>query len=137
MATTMSQNTRDEYLKTMRDRYRRYTGKQAKTTLLDEFCQVTGHERKYAIKLLRRQRGPDRKNGLLPKKRGRKKIYSEAAASVLFEIWKCAEQPCGKRLSPMRERWLPFYEKHFCSLDDAVREEVRKISPAQITVCSR
>jgi hypothetical protein len=31
MATTMSQSTRDEYLEEMRDRYRRYGGKLAKT----------------------------------------------------------------------------------------------------------
>jgi len=41
MAKTMSRNTRDEYLEKMRCRYGRYTGKRAKTRLLDEFCQVT------------------------------------------------------------------------------------------------
>lgn len=53
----MSRSTRDEYLEKMSCRYRRYTGKPAKTKLLDEFCQVTGHERKYAGRLLSRRRG--------------------------------------------------------------------------------
>ena len=79
----MSQTTRDEYLKIMRDRYRRYTGKQAKTVLIDEFCDTTAHERKYAIKLLARQRGPDRTSGPPPKKRGRPKTYSDAAVEAL------------------------------------------------------
>jgi len=48
MAKTMSRSTLDEYLEKMRCRYRRYTGKPAKGKLLDEFCQVSGHERKYA-----------------------------------------------------------------------------------------
>ena len=130
MAKTMSQTTRDEYLKIMRDRYRRYTGKQAKTVLINKFCATTGYERKYAIKLFTRQRGPDRKIGPSPKKRGRPKTYSDASVEVRFEIWKCAEQPCGKRLAPMRKHWLPFYEKHFGSLPESLREEVEKISPA-------
>ena len=43
----MSQTTRNDYLEKMRDRYRRYTGKQARSKLITEFCEVTGHERKY------------------------------------------------------------------------------------------
>jgi hypothetical protein len=35
----------------MRCRYRRYAGNAAKGKLLDEFCQVSGYERKYASKL--------------------------------------------------------------------------------------
>lgn len=52
----MSRPARDEYLKKMRDRYRCYGGKAARTKLLDEFCEVIHHERKYANKL-RRQHG--------------------------------------------------------------------------------
>jgi hypothetical protein len=101
MAKTMSRESRKEYLQTMRGRYRRYTGKAAKTGLLDEFCAVTGHERKYANKLLRRLRGPGRRAGARTKKRGAPKTYSAAVGGVLFEIWKVSEQPCGKRLAPM------------------------------------
>ncbi len=46
MARTMSQTTRNEYLEKMRDRYRRYTGKQARSKLITEFCEVTSQERK-------------------------------------------------------------------------------------------
>lgn len=58
MAKSMSRSTRDEYLEKMRCRYRRYTGKPAKSRLLDEFCELTGHERKYATKLLGGSRCP-------------------------------------------------------------------------------
>ncbi len=132
MARTMSRSTRDEYLKTMRCRYRRYTGKPAKTKLLDEFCQVTGHERKYASKLLSSRRGhvPD---GTTPSNRGgRPKTYDGEVVGVLFEIWRHSEQPCGKRLVPMLGDWLPFYEKHRGELKVATREAILKISPAQV-----
>lgn len=132
MAKTMSRNTRDEYLEKMRDRYRRRTGRRARTVLLDEFCAVTGHERKYANKLLSRLRGPNRKGATGTKKRGVGKTYSPPVIETLFEIWKQTEQPCGKRLASMLPDWLPFYEKHHGELLDSVREKVLAISPAQI-----
>jgi len=132
MATTMSQSARDEYLEKMRDRYQRYDGKLAKTKLLDEFCQITGHERKYANKLLKRLRGPKRKGGSRSKKRGREKIYAPKVVGIIFEIWKHSEQPCGKRLAPMLKDWMPFYEKHYGIPAAAIRESVLCISPAQI-----
>jgi hypothetical protein len=77
----------------MRCPYRRYTGKPARSSLLDEFCLVTGHERKYATKLLS----------------GRPPTFEAEVAGVLHEIWKHSEQPCcGKCLKPMLGRWLPF-----------------------------
>jgi hypothetical protein len=39
----MSQSSRKEYLEKMRNRYKRYTGKRAKSRMLDEFCLATGH----------------------------------------------------------------------------------------------
>lgn len=132
MAKTMSQTTRNEYLKTMSGRYLRYTGKAAKTRLLNEFCQVTGHERKYAIKLLKGTRGPQHKQAAPARKRGRKKTYSQEAVDILLEIWKHSEQPCGKRLKPMLSVWLPSYEKHQGQLGDELEREVLNISPAQI-----
>ncbi len=128
----MSRSTRDEYLKTMRCRYRRYTGKPAKSRLLDEFCLITGHERKYATKLLRGGRGPASAGHSSPSRGGRPKLYSPESVLVIFEIWKRSEQPCGKRLRPMLAQWLPFYEKHFGPLTPEVRDGVLAISPAQI-----
>jgi len=116
----------------MRSRYQRRTGKLAKTVLLDEFCTVTGHERKYATKLLRGQRGPNRKRKWAGKKRGSDATYGAEVIKVLFTIWKHSEQPCGKRLAPMLADWLPFYEQHQGSLSDDVRNLVLSISPAQI-----
>jgi hypothetical protein len=132
MARTMSRNARDEYLEMMRCRYRRYIGKAAKGKLLDEFCRVTGHERKHAAKLLSRRRGPGRKGASPANLGGRPKTYGPEVTRVLFEIWKRSEQPCGKRLKPMLTDWLPSYEEHRGELDAATREGVLKISPAQI-----
>jgi len=48
----MSTKSRQEVLEQARERYRRRTGKEARSRLLDEVCALCGYERKYAIKLL-------------------------------------------------------------------------------------
>jgi hypothetical protein len=133
MAKTMSRSSRDEYLETMRCRYRRYTGKLAKSLLLDEFCETTGHERKYATKLLAGRRGPSADTkGMIPSRGGRPRTYNGEVITVIHEIWRYSEQPCGKRLKPMLEPWLPFYESRFGALTEEVSDGVLSISAAQI-----
>lgn len=128
MAVTMSRKTRDEYLVTMRERYTRMTGRGARSKLLDEFCKVTGHERKYATKLL----GGRRRSDPGGSGRGRPAIYGEAEKRVITTIWKACEQPCGKRLKAAIPDWLPAYEKREGGLDDETRTRVLAISPAQM-----
>ena len=47
----MSQLSRKEYLAKMRWRYAQ-RGREGKSRLLDELCEVCGYDRKYAVKLL-------------------------------------------------------------------------------------
>ena len=126
----MSQDTRNEYLERMRDRYRRYTGRQARSKLITEFCAVTSHERKYAIKLLRQQRGAGTTSPAT--KRGVHKTYGQEVIEIIFEIWRHSEQPCGKRLKPMLKEWLPYYQSHYGPLSQGTKDKVLAISPAQI-----
>ena len=128
MAATMSQKTRDEYLGKMRERYGRMTGRQARSKLLDEFCEVTGHERKYATKLL----GGKRRKRPAQTRRGRPATYGEAEKTVIKAIWKACEQPCGKRLKTALKDWLASYEKREGVLSGEVRRKVLAISPAQL-----
>ena len=128
MAVTMSRKAKDEYLEKMRERYGRMTGRQARSKLLDEFCEVTGHERKYATKLL----GGRRRSNPGGPGRGRPAIYGEAEKRVIETIWKACEQPCGKRLKAAIRDWLPAYEKREGRLDDETRTRVLAISPAQL-----
>lgn len=129
MASTMSQSTRDEYLQKMRLRYAGRGTKLARSKLVDEFCEVTGHERKYAIKLLRGRRCPA---GRTPRQRGRAKTYDGAVVDVLYELWRYCEQPCGKRLKGALELWVPAYERRQGPLEASLRAKVLQISPAQI-----
>ncbi len=47
----MSQKSKWEYLKAIHTRYRKVS-KELRALILNEFCQVCGYHRKYAIRLL-------------------------------------------------------------------------------------
>jgi hypothetical protein len=108
-----------------RIRYAGRSGKKGKTVLIDEFCEVTGHDRKYGIKLLTRNRGVEGSGGA----KGRPKTYGAGELTVLKEIWFLAEQPCGKRLSPVLPMWLKSYKKRNGKLGYGVEKKLKEISP--------
>ena len=53
-ASNMSRNSKREYLLAIWGRYQR-AGREYKRKILDEFCEVCGYARKYAIGLLNRK----------------------------------------------------------------------------------
>jgi len=118
----------DDYITLMRSRYSRRTGKPARSRLLDEFCEVTDFERKYAIKVLSKRRRLKAAT-----RRGAKPIYRDEDIAILKKIWLLAGQPCGKRLAgEMLSLWMASWERHHGSLPAQQRERLSKISAAQI-----
>jgi transposase InsO family protein len=92
-------------------RYR--TGKRReKTVILNEFCQSTGYNRKYAISILRNagKKQTRRINGrtvnvIITAKTRKKRLYTpyygEDVRKSVFAIWTFFHHVCGKRLVPM------------------------------------
>ena len=78
----MSGRTKREYLKAIDHRYQRASPAE-KGQILDEFCQVCGCNRKYAIRLLNR---PLPTPGSRPRRR-RPQHYSQQALSILLAVW--------------------------------------------------
>jgi len=128
MSLKMSEKSREEVLQTMRERYAG-RGRKGRSKLIDEFCELCGYERKYAIKLLRGQR---RKFGVKANKAGSKPKYGEDERAVLKPIWLAAEQPCGKRLKAALSLWLPYYEAEYDGIEDGLRERLLSLSAATI-----
>src|SRR5512136_908385 len=100
----MGRTSKQEYLLAIWGRYQR-VGRRFKSKILDEFCEVCGYSRKYAIGLLKRTPGLRRRR---PGPRGR---YDAAVLEPLKYIWLRAEQMCSKRLKAALPQWLPFYER--------------------------
>ena len=117
----MVQQSEQEYLEAIRWRYRK-AQREGKTRILDEFCQVCGHHRKHAIRLLRVvvRRGR--------RKPGRPCQYGEPERKVLEVIWLTANRPCAKRLKAAVPVWLPHYEREYGPIPFALKEKLKAIS---------
>ena len=95
----MRRSSVEEYGELMRGRYSG-ASRAEKGRLLDEFTEVTGYNRKSAIRLLGRQSRPEGAK----KKLGRPRRYDDSVVSALHQVWTVEGRICGKRLAPfMRE----------------------------------
>lgn len=123
----MGINSRYEYFKEIRLRYK-YATRAQKKNILDEFCDICGYNRKYAIRLLNsKNKSKQRKAS----KRGRKKLYHDPLiAQVLYDIWVVSNLACAKRLKAMIPLFLPHYKKYI--LTEEIKEKLLTISPATI-----
>lgn len=118
----MVSQSKREYLARIKDRYR-HARKRHKARILDEFCEVCGHHRKHAIRLLRQDARTRRKRP------GRVSQYGEEVIRVLEDIWLHADRPCSSRLVGMLALWLPYYEKEHGELEADTKEKVLNIRP--------
>ena len=124
----MGKDARKAYLEAIQKRYRQ-SDRAAKQAILDEFCNVCGYARKYAIRLLNRK--PTAK--ALRRRPGAKPRYTaDRLLEPLRRIWFGADQPCGKRLKAAIPLWLPHYEAEFGALPEALRQDLLTISAATL-----
>jgi len=120
-------------------------GKKQKGKILDEFCQTTGYNRKYALHLLANWgktqvvsvSGKPVKLKATAKKRrkggGRKPVYGPELIAVLRVIWAFFGSMCGKLLAPLLRQQMAFFEgwEPF-HITPAIKKKLLAISPASI-----
>ena len=121
----MSQQSRNELLERWRPKYRR-SGRKRKSLILNEYCELTGCDRKHAIKLLNGQQG------CRERPPGRKPVYDLEVADELHALWLCTDQLCSKLLKASIPEWLAYYEADRGVLREDIRRRLLAISPAQI-----
>ena len=123
----MERRVRCELVETLRERYRQ-SGKSAKTKILDEFVAITGHHRKYAVRLLKKDA-----TGTNRSPPNARRIYGEAVKESLIVIWEASDRICGKRLKAILPQLL---ESMLChgrlELEANVRELLLAMSAATI-----
>lgn len=90
------------YLNAIRERYQKST-KSEKSLILNEFCQVCGFERKYAIRILNNQLQPRNK------KPGPKSTYNQILDHI-YELWNSMNRLCSKKMVVAIPLWLPYYK---------------------------
>src|SRR3990167_3891880 len=116
------------YVGHLKIRYIQSTRKEKKL-ILDEFCETSGYDRKYVIKLFKKSK---KQNQASPENRGRKRTYDPALIlAPLKEIWFATDQMCGRRLKSAIPLWLPFYESSG-TLSESAKQQLLAISSATI-----
>src|ERR671924_26782 len=128
----MGKKTKWEYFRAIYQRYRK-ASISAKTQILEEFCQVCGYNRKYAIAKLN---APFPQLKPPAKRQQRSSKYSFQTLAILQAIWTAAGYPWSVRLKALLPLWLPWARRHV-RLTDALEAQVRRISPRQIDRCLR
>jgi len=89
--------SRNQYLKVLRERYLKAKAKKEKTQILDEYCHNTGQSRKYVIRKINRADFRPRQG------KKRKEIYDGQVKAALAKTWEIFDCPCGQRLKPLLE----------------------------------
>ena len=118
----MSYQARKEYLIAIQVRYKK-ASRIEKTLILNEFVEVCGYHRKYAISILsakRRSKGD---------KKGPQRKYGEDVANQIRLLWKTLFQPCSKKLKAALTELLEFYPG---PLEIELKQKLLSISPATI-----
>ncbi|HXU12373.1 MAG TPA: integrase [Candidatus Binatia bacterium] len=122
----MSHKSSREYLRRIHQRYAE-ADRTGKGRILDEFCEVAGFHRKYALRLLN---GPP-PDPVPKRRRQRPERYSAAVVSALEAIWVAAGYPWSVRLKALLPTWLPWARRRF-RLTPHVQRQLLQISPRQI-----
>ncbi len=123
----MTDQSKWEYLKAIHTRYRRAAGP-VKHRILDEFCEVTGYHRKYALRLLN---GPPPSQRPPRRRRQRALCYGTRVIQLLAVIWTAAGSPWSVRLKALRPLWLPWARPRF-RLTPALERQLLALSPRQM-----
>jgi hypothetical protein len=123
----MGKKTKWEYFRAIYHRYRK-ASLSMKTKILEEFCQVCGYNRKYAIAKLN---GPAPQVQAPAKRQRRSPTYSSQTLSILQAVWEASGYPWSVRLKALLPLWLPWVKKHY-SLTPKIEHQLLSISARQI-----
>jgi len=127
-------------------RYRK-ADKKGKGKILDEFCQTTGYNRKYALHILCnwgltnwvKLEGKNLKLKAENTKKSRKKgggrpvNYGTAEIHALCRIWEFFDYQCGKLLAPFIRNAMEFLQKEQSfGITQPIKKKLLSISPSTI-----
>lgn len=126
----MSRKSKKEYLYEIQERYLK-ADKSKRQKILDEFCNVCGYNRKYAIRILNQRITSENKS--VKKRAGPKKIYhTEGIKKFLKTLWIKTNLICSERLKACIPFWLPWYKLKISELSKKDEDLLRIISASTI-----
>ena len=109
-----------EYVGAKRRVYSTFKSKEQKSAAIDEFCQLTGAERKYAIKLLNGNRK-------YREHKGRSKTYTPESEKLFLRLWRASGRMTPQYLATVLLRQMNAL-RELEHVDNATAEEVLRMS---------
>ena len=129
----MSLKSKRELLEMVRPRYLK-ANKVEKQKILDEFTCATGYDRKYAIRVFKKQRQVQKPFNR--KSKGYPAMYGGETVQALEQIWEICGHICSKRLQPFLPEAIKVLERcQEITLSKGAKELLLKISSASIDRC--
>ena len=127
MKKDISKESKQELTNAIRQRYAK-APKKDKTRIIDEFVELTGYHRKYAIRVLNLNDKPTA--GERPVGR---RVYDEAVKEALIVLWEASDRICGKRLKAVLPVFIETMERNgHLDLDPEVRSRLLQMSASTI-----
>ena len=127
----MSNEAKAQYQKRIQERYK-LASREAKKAILDEFCEVCGYNRKYAIRKLKGK--PEKQKGTAQAPIGRHRFYTDSLLPHVRHLWFSMEQIGARRMKAALSLWLRFYSSTPSGelLSDRDRAKLRKVSESTL-----
>jgi len=126
----MSKRSKREYLQEIYGRYKK-AEKDEKQKILDEFCNVCGYNRKYAIRKLNQV--PSLEINSNKKRAGpKRKYHTEGIIKFIKTLWIRTNLICSERLKACIPIWIQWYKKAIAPLSKEDEALIRSISPSTI-----
>lgn len=124
----MDMQSKNQYLQTLLTINGYYlTPKHKKTKLLDEYCRVTGLNRKYVIRKIRSGQYVQDKTKI--KQRKRSSYYDGQVTAALAACWQIFDKPCGQRLmSSLKDEVDRLRRLGELKCSDTVADKLKQIS---------
>ena len=110
----------NEYIGTKRRAYAQ-ANRAKRSSILDEVCETTGYERKYANRLLTGSRK-------FREHKGRGKTYGDDVADVLKKVWREAGCPCLPYFKAEAERWAEEYATQVAHIRPDIKAQLLAMS---------
>lgn len=116
----MSRMATNEYIGAKRRAYT-LADRAKRTRILDEVCETTGYERKYANRLLTGSRK-------FRERKGRGRTYGDDVAEVLKQVWREAGCPCLPYFKAEVGRWAEEYATQVAHIRPEIRDKLLAMS---------
>lgn len=127
----MSMQTKQEYLEEIKCRYLN-GNRMVKRQLLDQAAELTGMHRKSLIRYFNNEINRIVINRIKHKRGRRSKYDYPAFKNTLKDIWLETEKMGSWNLKQALPEWLPSYERLKGVIEEPVKEDLLRISPATI-----